>query len=246
MATSRPPTIIALGGGGYSMEPDNPLLDEFVLAAAGTDAPRIANLATASGDDPEYVAEFHRAFGALGARTTDLPLPDPEASARPGPSRASIAALLGEQDVIYVGGGNTLSMLRIWRAYGLDELLADLWRRGTVLAGVSAGGLCWFEEGVTDSIPGRMTPMTCLGLLAGSFCPHYDGEAERRPAFHALVGSGTLGAGFAVDDSCALAFEGTGLAQIVSSVPGASAWRVVRGESAAREDRLEARFLGGP
>ena len=251
--TARAPTILALGGGGFSMEPENPLLDAYVLELTQVGRPAVCFLPTASGDPETYIQGFHAAFDALGARTSHVILPwaaAPAASPEDGrpdgaPNVSDVAAHLAAQDVVYVGGGNTRRMLAVWRAYGVDVVLRGLWTQGRVLlAGVSAGALCWFEQGVTDSLPGQLTRMTALGLLRGSFCPHYDGEAERRPAYEQLVGSGTLAPGIAADDGCALLYRGSELMDVVSSRPGACAWRVDRVAGGAVSRRTAARYLG--
>lgn len=235
------------------MEPENPLLDEFVLETAGCERPSVCFLPTASGDAEDYVGNFHTAFDSLGARTSHLLLPwqevpdgEPEDGQPVGsPNVADVAAHLAAQDVVYVGGGNTRRMLAVWRAYGVAAALEQIWREGrVVLAGLSAGSLCWYEEGVTDSLPGVLTPMRCLGLLAGSHCPHYDGEEERRPAYERLVGDGALEPGIAADDGCALLYRGRELMDVVSSRPTAAAWRVDRVADGAVSRRTDARYLG--
>jgi peptidase E len=134
--------IVAMGGGGFSMEPDNPLLDDYILSLASTDRPRICFLPTASGDDPTYIVNFYTAFAGR-ADASHLPL-----FSRRG---EDAQAFLLDQDVIYVGGGNTENMLAIWRVHGVDRALRAAWDAGIVLAGLSAGSLCWFETGTTDS-----------------------------------------------------------------------------------------------
>ena len=137
---------------------------------------------TARGDDAEYVRKFHAAFGELGATTADLPFfhrtPD-------------LRAVILAQDAIFVGGGNTKSMLAVWREWGVPALLKEASGRGIVLGGQSAGAICWFEQGITDSWADRLRPLDCMGFLPGSCCPHYDGEVERRPAYHAYLEAGT-------------------------------------------------------
>jgi dipeptidase E len=235
--------IVAMGGGGFSMEPDNPRLDAFVLSLARTERPRVCFVPTASGDSERYVRDFYRAFAAHDCRPADLALFDRTVD--------DLEAFVLAQHVIYVGGGNTASALGVWRAHGLDRLLARAWEQGTVLTGLSAGMICWFEQSVTDSFcADRLAPLhDGLGLLAGSACPHYDGEAERRPTYRSLVQSGTLSPGYAADDGAALVFEGTELAEVVSSRPDAAAYRVEPapgegvGEGVANERRLETRRL---
>jgi len=225
--------IVAMGGGGFSMEPENPALDAFVLSLARSSAPRVCFVPTASGDSEGYVANFYRAFAAFDCAPSDLTLFDRGVD--------DLEAFVLAQDVVYVGGGNTAAMLAVWRAHGLDAILRRAWAEGVVLCGISAGMNCWFEESVTDSFGTRLAPLhDGLGLVAGSCCPHYDGEEQRRPAYRQFVASGELGAGWAADDGAALVFAGTELAEVVSSRPDAAAYRVARGG----EERVAGRFLG--
>jgi len=208
------PRIFAMGGGGFLMEPDNPRLDRFVLSLAPSARPRVCFLPTASGDAQPKIELFEATFAALGAEPSTLSLFKPPT--------ADLRALVLSQHVVYVGGGNTRSMLALWREWGLDTILREAWQSGVVLAGLSAGSICWFEHGVTDSIPGALTPISCLGFLRGSNCPHYDGEAERRPAFRRLVATRAVGPGLAADDGVGLLFEGPTLTDVVSSRARAS------------------------
>jgi peptidase E len=230
--------IVAMGGGGFSMEPENPLLDEFVLSLARSARPRVCFIPTASGDSERYVAGFYRAFAAFDCRPSDLQLFERSV----GDLRSFVLA----QDVLYVGGGNTASLLAVWRAHGLDVLLAEAWTEGVVLCGISAGMNCWFAESVTDSFDlAQLAALNDgLGLLAGSCCPHYDGEAQRRPTFNRLVAAGSLADGLAADDGAALVFTGTELDEVVSSRPGAAAYRVQQAGGASSEHRIAARYLG--
>lgn len=218
-----------MGGGGFSMEPDNPALDQYVLDLARRQYPSVCFLATASGDAESYIDKFYAAFRKLPCRPTHVPLfartPD-------------LKTALLEPDVIYVGGGNTKSMLAVWREWEIPELLRRAWESGTVLAGVSAGAICWFETGLTDSWGGELNPLPCLGLLPGACCPHYDGEAERRPALRRLVEEGTIADALALDDGAAAHFVNGKLANIVSSRPHARAYRVERVSGQVRETVL--------
>ncbi len=233
---TRRPVIVAMGGGGFSSEPENPLLDDFVLSLAGVDGPRVCFLPTASGDAPTYVANFYDAFAAK-ASPTWLPLFTRR--------DADIGRVVAEQDVIYVGGGNTENLLAIWRVHGLDRVLREAWQRGTVLAGLSAGAICWFEAGVTDSFGAQLGPLRDgLGFLPGAFCPHYDTEILRRSRFRELVIAGEVPAGYAADDSAALVYEGDTLREAVSSRPNALAYRVEPLDGTVVERALPTRFLG--
>jgi dipeptidase E len=229
-----------MGGGGFSMEPENLLLDEFVLSLARSPRPRVCFLPTASGDDAGYIAKFYRAFAALDCRPTDLQLFERTV--------ADLEAFVLEQDVVYVGGGNTANLLAVWRAQGLDRILRRAWEEGVVMCGLSAGMNCWFEESVTDSYSlDRLAALhDGVGLLPGSACPHYDGEQQRRPTYTGLVAAGELAGGWAADDGAAVVFAGTELVEGVASRPHAGAYRVDRttGDGVS-EQPVPVRRLGG-
>jgi peptidase E len=229
--------IVALGGGGFSMEPDNPLLDDYVLTLARSPRPRVCFVPTASGDSESYCLRFYEAFAPRNCLPTHLPLFKRR--------NADLRALVLSQDVIYVGGGNTANLLAIWRMHGLDAILGDALAQSVVLCGISAGSLCWFEGGTTDSFGPALAPLRDgLGFLPGSNSPHYDGEAQRRPTYHRLVADGSLPPGYAADDGCALHFVDGRLHRCVSSRANAGAYRVERRGNAAEETRLEVTYLG--
>jgi peptidase E len=227
--------IVAMGGGGFSMEPENPLLDEYFLRQTGKSNPSVCFVGTASGDAQDYILRFYTAFTKQRCRPTHLSLFRPP--------REIESFVLG-QDAIYVGGGNTKSLLALWRDWGLDRMLRRAWARGIVLGGLSAGSICWFQEGLTDSITGRLTPLACLGFLKGSNCPHYDGEPGRRPAYTGYIGGGKMKPGLAADDGVAFHFVGTELRHVVSSRPEAKGYRVLRRGGTFREEMLAPRYLG--
>lgn len=222
------------------MEPDNPALDDFVLSLSGAAEPRVLFLPTASGDPTGQINAFRARFGGRAdCDAAHLSLFNLHGSTR------TLEEVVREQDVIYAGGGSMRNLLAIWRAHGLDELLVQAWERGTVLAGISAGAMCWFEAGVTKS-SGPPEPIAGLGVLPGSLSVHADGEPERLPVWLEAVRSGALPGGWATDDGCALLFRGRQFERAVSSRPGASALRVdaVEGELVRR--RVEAELLGAP
>jgi peptidase E len=234
-------TIVAMGGGGFQMEPDNPLFDDHVLALArqrsGRDRPRICLIPTATADDPELIADFERLF-APKAETSVLGL-----FVR---STDDVAGLVSGQDAVYVTGGNTANLLALWRLHGLDRVLRAAWNDGVVMAGMSAGAICWFESCTTDSFGPTLRPLQGgLGLLDGSLTPHYHGEPQRRPLYLGLVADGTLPAGYAVDDGAALVFHDRELVEVVTSDAAAGAWRVEPdGAGGAAETPLDTRSLG--
>jgi peptidase E len=228
--------IVAMGGGALLADGSG-ALDDFVLHLTGRDEPRVCFIGTATGDADAVALRFFRTFSQRRCRAIDLPLFDR--------GNRSPADVLAEQDVVWVGGGNTVNMLAVWRAHGVDVALRDAWERGAVLCGSSAGAICWFESGVTDSF-GRavLQPMAGgLGFVAGSFCPHFDSEALRRPTYTRLVGEGTLADGFACDDGAALHFHGRALVGAVSARPGATAYRMERTADGASCTPIETRAL---
>ena len=226
--------LIVLGGGGFSMEPSR-ALDHYFLAATGRSRPRICFVGTASGDAESYRYKFYEAMAGLDARATHLSLITPPT--------ADLASFLLDQDGIFVGGGNTRSLLALWREWGIDAILRTAYERGIVLGGISAGMICWFDWGITDSIPGALTPLRGLGWLRGTACPHYDGEAARRPAFHRLLAAGAVPEGYAADDGAALHFTDESLQHVVSSRPGASAYRLTLTGGEVHESPLPTRLL---
>jgi dipeptidase E len=242
MARPKQGHIVAMGGGGFSMEPDNPLLDDFVLSLSRRKRPRVCFIATASADSALYIAKFYRAF-ASRCDATDLTLFDPPSLPRRPPLTADLPAFVAEQDIFYVGGGNTAHLLAMWRVHGLDKLLRKAWRAGAVLAGISAGMLCWFEDGVTDSFGGLLALHDGLGFIKGSACPHYDGESERRSVYQQLIAAG-MPSGYAADDGAALHFAGRRLREVVSSRPNAAAYHVALRRGEVVEKRLRVRYLG--
>jgi peptidase E len=228
--------IIAMGGGALPAELDNLLLVRYFLAQTRRRKPKVAFIGAAGGDSDAGRLRFYAGFSRFECRPTHLPL-----FAR---TPRDLESFVLEQDAIFVGGGNTKSMLAVWRDWGLDRILRTAWERGVVLGGGSAGSICWFEHGVTDSIAGALTALPCLGFLPGSNCPHYDSEPQRRPTFRKLVASGGLPDGVAADDGVALHYLDGRLARVVSSRPRAKGYRLTRVGARAVERRLPTRYLG--
>jgi dipeptidase E len=221
--------ILAMGGGALLDRESR--IEEFLLGLARSKRPRVCWLPTAGGEKPEWIVRFYEEFSARDCEPSHLTLfgmpEDP-------------AAHVAKQDVLYVGGGNTANMLAIWRVHGIDRALREAWERGAVVGGMSAGANCWFEDSVTDSFGPELRALGGgLGLLPGSFCPHYDGEPERRPTYTRLVREGVLAPGYAADDDAAFHFEGTELREVVSQREGARGYRV----TPEGEEPLEPRLL---
>ncbi|MBM4296925.1 MAG: peptidase E [Deltaproteobacteria bacterium] len=232
--TEKPKQIIAIGGGGFYRDADNLALEKYVLRQSGVDNARVCFVPTASGEPDHYVASFYAAFLKLGCRPTVLTFfkrtPD-------------LRSFLLNQDVIYVGGGNTKSLLALWRDWGVGEILREAWESGIVLTGVSAGAICWFEQGVTDSFSDRLRPLPCLGFLPGSCCPHYDGEVQRRPAYHQLLANNEIAAGVAIEDWTGVHFIGGEIHKVIAAKRGARAYSLRVAHGSVQEVALESEFL---
>jgi dipeptidase E len=231
--------ILAMGGGGFTAGERSPALDRHVLTLTGKPLPKICFLPTASGDASIQVVRFHERFDSWPCQPSSLSLFH-LAHERVDP----VEHLLG-QDAIYVGGGSMRNMLAIWREHGIDTAMRDAWNAGVVLAGLSAGAMCWFEGGVSSS-GGAPGVVTGLGLLAGSLSVHLDSEPERLPVYRAAVARGELPAGHAADDGAALVYRGTRLAECVASRAGAGVMRVAPdGAGGVVETALSVRLLPG-
>ncbi len=202
--------IVAMGGG-----PLAPLC-EYMLELTGKERPRVCGLAQAQGDAPGVLFRQYELFAerAIVSHVSLFGIPRPD-------WREHLLA----QDAIFVGGGNTANMLAVWRVHGVDAVLREAWERGIVLGGVSAGAICWFEAGVTDSFRAELDGIECLGWLPGSCCPHYDGEEARRPAVARLLAE-RFPPGIAIDDGVAAVYEGTELKDVVTAKAGSTAYRV--------------------
>jgi dipeptidase E len=230
------PTIVAIGGGGMGMQPENFAIDQYLLGLTGKEKPRVCNIPTAMGDSPGPLLNFYSTYTADRCVPSHLAL-----FTR---TIRDIRSFLLSQDLIFVGGGNTAAMLAIWRQHGVDEILREAWQQGIVLCGGSAGANCWFEACSTDSFGLDLDPLLDgLGFLEGSFCPHYDGEERRRPTLRQFIGEGRLPDGWAADNYVGLRFQGTQFVEAVTSRAGASAYRVLRGQAGFEEKPVETRVL---
>ncbi len=226
-----PGHVVAIGG--WEAEQDG-ALTQFVLGLARRERPRICLIPTATAERDEFVVQFYETFAGRA---------EPSVLRLFGVPRAGIREFLLRQDVVWVSGGNTANMLAIWRVHGFDRAVREAWEGGVVLAGSSAGMICWFEAGVTDSFGPELAPLRDgLGLLAGSFCPHYDSEEARRDTYLRLVEQG-LPAGYAADDGVGLHFRGTELVETISSRAGGRAFRVERTGDGVTETPLPVRHL---
>ena len=217
-----------------------PLIDFAVQLAGGPARPRICFVGTALGDSLMGTAAFYRAMVDVDVRASHLEL-------FPMPNVADMRAHLLAQDVIWVNGGSVANLLAVWRVHGLDEIMRECWEQGVVLAGVSAGSICWHVGGPTDSYGPTLRPvLSGLGFLPYGNGVHYDGETQRRPLLHRLVAEETLPLSYASDDGVGLVYAGTQLVEAVADRAGVAAYQVERGaDGQAVETRIEARLLPG-
>lgn len=228
--------IVAIGGGGFSMEPGNPLLDTYVLGLARFERPKVCFIPTASYDSRDYVERFYQAFRGRDCEPSHLSVKTPNVP--------DVQAFLLAQDVLYIGGGDTLNLLDQWHKTKFDLLLKQALEAGIVVAGVSAGAVAWFEQAMTASTPGRFAPVKGLGLLEGSCCAHYDSESACRVSYHRFMRRGLIRPGLALDDGVALHYRNRTLARIVSSRPHAQAYRVEVRKNTLVETPLAPDYLG--
>jgi dipeptidase E len=221
-------TIVPMGGGKMC---DG--VGRFLVELTGKPRPKVLYVGTASAEDPEAALRTYDRFAALAevSRLEFFPWP-PE----------NLRAVVLDQDIVFVGGGNTANMLAIWRLHGVDELLREALDRGIVLSGSSAGGICWFEHGVTDSFGPQLGAMQCLGFLSGSFCPHWNDEELRRPVYHGLLKDG-FPAGYAAEAGVGLHFVDGELQEVIGCDDGAKAYRVELRDGAVVETPIEARIV---
>jgi peptidase E len=235
---SGQPRILAFGGASLDPSSIDGPLHQHLLDLTGRERPRICFLPTAGGDSAEYIANFY-GFFAGRAEATHLGLVTRRVD--------DIESFLLSQDVIYVGGGNTANMLAIWRVHGVDVALRRAWEDGVILAGPSAGAICWFESGLTDSFGPALAPLKDgLRFVKGSFCPHYDAESLRRPRYLEVVGSGALPDGYAADDGVGLLFTGRELTEAIAVMPETRAFRVERRRGGdAEEISIRPRLVRG-
>ena len=231
--------LIAIGGGGFTHKID-PELEDFIVAVSGCPRPRIGFIGTASDDDPIKISRFYERFGTISEHATHL---------APGSDAQHTARWSQALDIIYVGGGNTQRLINHWRNTGLDQVLINAARRGILMAGVSAGASVWFESALSDASGQGLQAVSGIGLIAGSCCPHYDSEPQRKPALAAAIASGTLTDGVAIDDGVALLIDGSGQASTFSARLGAGAYRITRstqtGEAASASIQAHTALTAG-
>ena len=224
---------ILIAGGGFG-----PPFLRLMASLTGKERPRLCYLPTASADSESGILRWYRTCAVL-----DVTPFDQESFISSYSMERSWEEALLSMDGIVVSGGNTLNQQAIWKVQGIDQVLRQAWDRGIVLGGASAGSLCWFEEGTTDSRPKELTKVECLGFLKGSHSPHYDGEEQRRPTYHRLIASGELKPGYACDNDAGIYFEGEEPKRVVATREGAKAYHVYLVGGRVVEDVLEPELI---
>ena len=189
--------IIAIGGGGFGRNPNHRLIENYILEQSDEALPNVLFLPTASAENKSYIVNFYSCFSKLKCKPRHINLFE---------RTPRLESLFNKADIIYVGGGNTKSMLAVWREWGIDKLLVKAYNQGTILSGVSAGAICWFDKGVTDSWASNLNLLDCLGLLKGNCCPHYNSEKDRRPSVQRFIEKRELNSIYAIDDGAAIHF----------------------------------------
>ena len=193
-----PGHIIAIGGGGFGRNPNKPVIEDYIVNLSSSKKPTVTFFPTASAEDTGYIVNFYTAFSKLNCNAQHISLfkktPD-------------LKSIIDDSDIIYIGGGNTKSMLAVFREWNLDKLIIDAYNQGKILSGVSAGAICWFEKGITDSWASNLNIMDCLSLLPGTCCPHYNSEDDRRPTVHKLIKNDIISDCYASEDGAALHFD---------------------------------------
>ncbi|MHB1191678.1 MAG: Type 1 glutamine amidotransferase-like domain-containing protein [Longimicrobiales bacterium] len=230
---SRATRKILIAGGGYGAA-----FLRYMAELTGKPRPRLCYLPTASADSEAGILRWYRTCAPL-----DVVPFDQESFISSYSMDKGWDEVLLSMDGIVVSGGNTLNQQAIWKVQGIDQVLREAWDRGIVLGGASAGSLCWFEEGTTDSRPKELTKVECLGFLKGSHSPHYDGEEQRRPTYHRLIASGVLKPGYACDNGAGIYFEDNEVRRVVAAVAGAKAYRVGLVGGRVVEEVLEPEFI---
>jgi len=209
--------VIAIGGGGFGRNPNSLIIEKYILNQSKKSKPNICFIPTASAEDKSYTVNYYTAFSKLDCSPTHINLFQ---------RTPRLDSIINKQDIIYIGGGNTKSMLAVWKDWKLDKLLMKAYERGTILCGVSAGAICWFDKGITDSWASNLNIIDCLGFISGCCCPHYDGEKDRKPAVKQFLYSEKIASCLALDDGSALHFKNGKIFSAVNFYKDANAYLV--------------------
>tara|TARA_B100000700_G_scaffold126874_1_gene142044 strand:- start:124 stop:813 length:690 start_codon:yes stop_codon:yes gene_type:complete len=209
--------IIAIGGGGFGRNPNKPVIEDYIVNLSSSEKPNITFFPTASAEDSSYIVNFYTAFSKLNCNAQHISLfkktPD-------------LKSIIEDSDIIYIGGGNTKSMLAVFREWDLDKMLIDAYKKGKILTGVSAGAICWFNQGITDSWAHGLQVLDCMDILDGVCCPHYDGEANRRPSVERFLKNKDIEHCLCIEDGAAVHYQNETLKTAVSFYKDKNAYNV--------------------
>jgi len=221
--------IIAIGGGGFGRNHNHNKIEKYILNQSDKEKPNILFIPTASAEDKTYIVNFYACFSKLECKPSHLTFFQ---------RTPRLDGLINQADIIYVGGGNTKSMLAVWREWKLDRLLLKAYNNGKILCGVSAGAICWFEQGITDSWASNLNTLECLGFINGMACPHYQEEVDRRPELHKFLLNGKAIGGYAIDGGAAIHFIKGSIHSALQFYPESFAFKVSNDNGVVNEEQL--------
>mgnify|MGYP001250333255 CR=1 FL=1 len=221
--------VIAIGGGGFGRSIYNTKIDQYIINQCETKNPKVCFIPTASAEDKAYTVNFYAVYSKRSCNPTHINFFQ---------RTPKLDSIINKQDIIFVGGGNTKSMLAVWKEWKLDKLLLKAYNRGAILCGVSAGAICWFKQGITDSWASNLNVMDCLDFIPECCCPHYDGEADRRPSVHSMIESGKISSCLAVEDGAAIHYKDNKLLTSVSFYKNKKSYIVKKTESGIIEEEI--------
>ena len=222
--------IIAIGGGGFGRNPNEPIIENYILNLSNSQKPNITFFPTASAENSDYIVNFYTAFSSLNCNAKHISL---------FKNTPNLESIIRDSDIIYIGGGNTKSMLAVFKEWGLDKLLLKAYKDGKILAGVSAGAICWFDQGITDSWEDGLRVLDCMGILKGVCCPHYDGEVDRKPSVEKFLKSNEIDACFCIEDGAAIHYQNNRFKTAVAFYQNKNAYEVKLNRGSIKETPLK-------
>ena len=226
--------IISIGGGGFGRNPKHNLIEKYLLDQSCKEKPNIVFIPTASAEDKSYIVNYYSCFSKLDCSPSHITLFQ---------RTPRLDSIINQADIIYIGGGNTKSMLAVWREWKLDQLLFKAYNEGTILSGVSAGAICWFEQGITDSWASNLNTLDCLGFIDGMACPHYQEEKDRRPAVHKMLLNGQAMPGYAIDGGAAIHFKDGIIYRALQFYQESFVYKITEKDGVVEENRLKMKNL---
>ena len=223
--------VISIGGGGFGLKP---LIEEYIINQCNKNKPNVCFIPTASAEDKAYTVRFYSTFNKFDCKATHLNFFE---------RTPRLDSLINKQDIIYVGGGNTKSMLAVWKDWKLDKLLIKAYSEGAILCGVSAGSICWFEKGITDSWASNLNVIDCLGLIKGTNCPHYNFEKNRKPTVHKMISDNVIESCVASEDGAALHYKNGKLLTSVAFYKKSNSYLITKKNNKIEESIIKSVIL---